>query len=230
MYICVFISLIAFPLLAMQQSEISQELKTRKLCAADFKALGVEYVSTLRTHLDRTKIIPQKKFSLPPDQKKWEPLLEKQQKEFEDQINQQYQVPLYLKYINDKVGFGVFAGAPIKEFDTISEYTGYLCVEDEHNKEVDPTFSIDVGNYYASDSAARLYVNGKLAGNFARFINHSYIPNVHSLSVYNTLDGLWHVMMHAKEDIPQDAQLLINYGPGYWQAKGVEPVDLTSNP
>lgn len=231
MHIFSSIFFMALPIFGMQEPlKISQELKTRKLYATDFKALGIEYVSTLRTYLDRTKIIPQKKISLPRSQKKWEPLLEQQSKEFEQQIVQQYQAPLYLKYINDTVGFGVFAAAPIKEFDTISEYTGYLCVEDENNQEIDPTFSIDVGNYYSSDSGSRLYVDGKLAGNFARFINHSYIPNVHSLSVYSKCDGLWHVMMHANQDIPQDAQLLINYGSGYWQSKGIDPVDLTPNP
>lgn len=232
MLIFISLFLVVIPLSALQRySQISPELKTRKLYAAEFKELGVEFLSALQTQLDRTKIIPRKKFFLPPGQEKWGPLLEKHQCELMQEITQQYQAALYIKFINDKVGFGVFADAPIKVGDSISEYTGILCVEDDSTDErKDLDFAIDVGNYYASESGTALYVDAGKSGNFSRFINHSFVPNVCSISVYNTNDGLWHVMMHANKDIPKDAQLLTNYGIGYWNSRNIEPIDLHSNP
>lgn len=224
--IFLFVLLFALPLGAMQQT---QDLKTRKLYAQDFKDLGVEFTSILHTSLDRVKILPSKPLKLPMN---WKILLEAQRSELKKHIVQQYQAPIYIKYINDRVGFGVFADAPIKEFDTICEYTGHLCVEqDVENENVDLNFSIDVGSYYHVDGKNKqLYVDAKKAGNFSRFMNHSYLNNVSSLSVYNEQDGLWHVVMCAEKDINKDDQLLTNYGEGYWKSRGIEPIDLTANP
>lgn len=210
---------------------LSQELKNRKLYAQDFKALGVEYLACLRTNVDKTKIIPLSQYSLKRGKNKCELLREPQQKNLQAQINHQFQTPIYLKYINDIVGFGAFADASIKELDLVGEYTGYLCVEQEFDQEVDATYSIDVGNFYKDElgTGTQLYVDARKSGNFMRFMNHSYEPNVHSLSVYNPSDGLWHVMMYANRYIPKDSQLLIDYGSGFWKSQGIEPVDLTAN-
>lgn len=222
--------LITLPLSAMvKPSDIPQELKTRKLYAADFKALGIEFTSLLHTSLDRSKIIPHQPLNNIP--LRWQILVEVQRAMLKKQIAECYQVPLYLKYINDRIGFGVFADAPIKEFDTICEYTGQLCVEeDDESENLDLNFSMDVGPYNNVDGKNKqLYVDAKKAGNFSRFINHSYLHNVNSISVYSEQDGLWHVMLHANQDIAQDDQLLANYGEGYWKSRGIEPIDLTAN-
>lgn len=229
-YIFIFFFFIALPLSGMELIPgLSQELKNRKLYAQDFKALGVEYLASLCTNVDKTKIISLSKFSLKRGKNKCELQREPQQKNLQAQINHQFQAPIYLKYINDTVGFGAFADAPIKELDSVGEYTGYLCVEQEFDQEVDSTYSIDVGSFYTDELGSQLYVDAKKSGNFMRFMNHSYEPNVHSLSVYNPVDGVWHVMMYASQYIPKDSQLLINYGSGFWESQGVEPVDLTAN-
>lgn len=209
-------------------SEISFELKTRKLYAADFKILGIEYLAVVRTHLDKNKIISSKPYPT----NKWKSLLEEQHKDWEHQIDAQSQAPIYLKYINSKIGFGVFADTLIKSFDIVGEYTGLLCVEDDSKNEESFDYAIDVGNYYTGESGTplALYIDAEKSGNFTRFINHSYMPNVCSHSIYNKNDGLWHVMMRANKDICQDAQLLINYDVGYWNTRNIQPVDLSANP
>lgn len=222
-YVFLIILFIALPISAMQVHQIPEELKKRKLYAQDFQALGIEYITALRTNLDVSKIIARKRSPFV--------CLENQRKEYTQQVVKEYQAPIYLKYINDTVGFGVFADKPIKECDTISEYTGYLCVEDDSNEQVEcMDYAIDVGNFYDSQRGTALYVNAEKAGNFTRFINHSYLPNVCSLSVYNEIDRLWHVMMLASKDIDQDTQLLTNYGTGYWDVREIVPIDLQSNP
>lgn len=56
------------------------------------------------------------------------------------------------------------------------------------------------------------------------FTNHSYDPNVKTKVVYDGV--LWHVLFIAAKKVEQDKQLLVNYGPGYWQIREIEPIEL----
>ena len=208
-------------------SSIPKELQNRKLYAADFQALGIEYLASVRTFLDKTKIIPPKPYPA-----KWKSYLELLHEDWAQRISCQYHAPVYLKYVNPKVGFGVFADSPIKRFEAIGEYTGLLCVEDDSKCEESFDYAIDAGYYASSTSEDRLtlYIDAAKCGNFTRFINHSYIPNVNAHTVFSNKDGLWHVMYRAIKDIGQDSQLLVNYGTDYWTTRNIEPVDLTANP
>lgn len=205
-------------------ADIPHELKNGELYAPDFKTLGVEYLGRLRTQLNTRNIIAPRPY---PDNE-FKKTLAQLHAEWEEHVNSSYHAPVYIKYCNTVVGFGVYATQLIKAYDTVGEYTGDLCVENDSMNDESLDYAIDVGNFYQSDQGSlMLYVNAKKGGNFTRFINHSYIPNVDAHSVYNKKDGLWHVLYRANQDIQPHSQLLTNYGSDYWDTRNVEPVDLT---
>lgn len=193
-----------------------------KLFAHHFNKLGVNYSTQLELDptIDVSKIL--------------EPLpgyeAESNVARFTEAINQRYQAPLYLKYINQTVGYGVYANEPIHANDIIGEYTGkVISQQNVLTKSVKSRAYIMeivgcLAGYYWPES---LYIDAHEAGNFTRYINHSYTPNVMGKQIF---DGKWwHIMLIAGREIAQDQQLLIDYGKNYWYLQGINPIDLTPN-
>ena len=70
-------------------------------------------------------------------------------------------------------------------------------------------------------------IDAKRIGNFTRFINHNYKPNVISRLYF---DGcMWHTILVADCGIAKDEQLFIDYSRGDWNIRGLVPIDLQSN-
>lgn len=176
------------------QKAYCDSLKTRKLYASDFKELGVEYSNSLKNS-------------------KGELLAESRYKE----------VPLYLKFINDTVGFGVFAEQDTRHGANVGEYTGEVITLEETTK----IKNLDEGAFlFALDAAgpAQLFVDARKSGNFTRFINHSFNPNLMVMPNYNKDNPT--VVLVARRDIKRDKELLLDYGHDYWDARGIEPAEL----
>ena len=62
-------------------------------------------------------------------------------------------------------------------------------------------------------------LNAKDAGNFTRFINDSYYPNVDGAFI--RWNNASHLILFANAPIKKGQQLFIDYGIGYWMARGV---------
>jgi len=131
-------------------------------------------------------------------------------------IDRSEMAPVYIKRINEKVGFGLFAAAPLAKGDFIGEYTGVV------RKTVDLTESFEDGSWETDFSwdypdevgDAALEINGRIEGNELRFVNHGSECN---LDVEHTLhEGLWVIFFVANRDIEKDEQLLVSYGEEYW--------------
>lgn len=207
-------------------THIPEHLKSRKLYAADFKELGVEFTNTLHCTLDRSRLIGKEIESeyvaLYPGRAR---NLKKLYECVLDQLNDDYRPALYLRYINEMVGFGAFAQEPIEDGQFVIEYTGML-VDDDDCKE-DGDYAMEVGKRYLKDGERTLLsIDAYERGNFSRFINHSFHPNLTSMTIYNPGDGLFHLVFHAEENIAKDQQLFISYGRGYWESRNIEPIDL----
>jgi SET domain-containing protein len=180
-----------------------------------FEDLGVTYLS--RTRVD------------------WEPLLEKRldrspyyienRQEFVDltrrygpEIERAAMAPIYIRKIDDTIGFGVFAARAIREGDFIGEYAGVVQVSGKYTRsfKADRGHESDYSWYYLDkvEKAPHLEINGRLEGNEMRFVNHGEEPNV---MVEHTLcRGQWVLFFVAAADIRKDQQLLISYGEAYW--------------
>ncbi len=132
------------------------------------------------------------------------------------EIDNNHIAPVYIKKINDKIGFGLFANSQIKKDDYIGEYTGVVQIAEEKtefydNGSYETDFSWDFPDEVDS---VELEINGRLEGNELRFVNHDINDN---LNVEHTLhNGQWLIFFTAKRDIDKDEQLFVHYGDEYW--------------
>lgn len=133
-------------------------------------------------------------------------------------IHRGYMAPIYMKYVSDKIGWGVFALSPLQTGDFVGEYTGYIM------ESIDATPEQKEGGHYLSDfswnypdelpNGEELEVSAMKAGNETRFVNHSYDPNC--VVDHTLVDGIFITFFRVIRPIAQDEQLLVDYGEEYW--------------
>lgn len=147
---------------------------------------------------------------------------------FEADVIKKTQAKVSIEYINNLLGYGVVAQEPIAEGAMVGEYTGklYSYSQISYRSLPDLRFIMEVGPFGVDKYGMfyELFIDAKDKGNFTRFINHSYKPNLSEKIVF--AKGLWHIVLIANQRIDQNAQLSINYGEGYWQVRNSEPIDL----
>jgi hypothetical protein len=119
-----------------------------------------------------------------------------------------------IRWINEKIGYGLFADGPIKQWEYIGEYTGLL----RRRRLIFP----DLNDYcfmYPSEWIAlkALTIDSAQCGNYTRYINHSDIPNLESVSVFHK--GIFHIIFRAIQDISPETQLTYDYGDIYWTGR-----------
>lgn len=134
-------------------------------------------------------------------------------------IKKKVMAPVYIKRVDEKVGYGVFAEKAIEKDAFIGEYTGVVQEHDEDEPEGDKEhgYPTDYSWYYLDDTkdGTVIEINGLREGNEMRFVNHSDTPN---LDVEHVLiDRQWIIFFKANRNIKKDEQLFITYGEAYWE-------------
>lgn len=129
--------------------------------------------------------------------------------------------PIELRWVNDHVGYGVYATKTIQPGDYVGEYTGLVRLTKKGERSssayawrypIEPTKNgIDVGD----NLSRHLWLDAKYEGNEMRFVNHSDTPNVKVVHVIDS-KGLLHVCYIAIAEIAKGQQVLVDYGQGYW--------------
>lgn len=137
---------------------------------------------------------------------------------------------IYIKWINDKVGYGVFADQNFKKGDFVGEYTGVLrSVDSERDTAasayswgypVDPKFN---GVAMQRGKNQKLWLDAKYEGNEMRFVNHSDKPNTQVVYVIDS-QGILHICYVAIKTIAHNQQVTVSYGDNYWNVR--EKVNL----
>lgn len=117
-----------------------------------------------------------------------------------------------IKWIDDILGYGLFADEDLAADTYIGEYTGKV-------KKVNP-FVPDLNgycfNYPMSWFSLNQYViDAQDEGNVTRFINHSVIPNLKPFCIVH--NKLLYQVFFAKHKIKKGTQLTWNYGEDYWR-------------
>lgn len=137
------------------------------------------------------------------------------------EIQARYHAPMYLKWISDVVGYGVFAAHDIKKDDLIGEYSGVL--REIHSG----PDNLDYAWYYTIDglNGKKLVIDGKYQGNELRFINHAKDPNTVRIDVLDS-DNVFHIAYKADQDIAKDTQLTVSYGEGYFTSRQMKALDV----
>ena len=116
---------------------------------------------------------------------------------------------VYLKKIDSEIGLGLFAKKPIKKGSFIGEFTGIVRKR---------TQSLVNKNDYLmrySLEKKKFVIDAEKKGNFSRFINHSFHPNLFVTSAF--IDGLLHKVFIASRDILENEQLTFDYGKTYFK-------------
>lgn len=117
-----------------------------------------------------------------------------------------------IQFINDEVGFGVFAGQKIPACSYVGEYTGVIKRRDA-KKIKNEIYSV---RYSIWDLLKKKYVlDAKEKGNFTRFINHSKTPNLSLQSVY--WRGIPRMVFVSLRKISLGEQLSFDYGTFFWK-------------
>ncbi|CAN5122042.1 hypothetical protein BH09DEP1_BH09DEP1_3940 [soil metagenome] len=199
--------------------DLPDSAKTKKLYASDFAALGVQYSTQLI--IDKAKIEMVRIAHAAPGYETPQNITR-----FDEAVKKGYQAPLYIKYINERMGYGAFADLEIKDNDIVGEYTGNVIDQETAlrmpRSETDYLMEL-TACYVDYNWPAPLYVDAKKSGNLTRFVNHSYKPNVATKLFFD--GSMWHTILVAAGAIAQDKQLFINYTRGYWDVRGINPLD-----
>ena len=125
-----------------------------------------------------------------------------------------------IRYVNDAIGYGLFAEQRILADDMLGEYVGMV----HDNPDTLKTYSL-----LFPSSGGSHQVDSLEYGNETRFINHSSNPNCEYIHVL--VDNLCHVICRAKRDIRSGEQITVDYGQSYWsklktQGEMVLPVEV----
>jgi len=124
-----------------------------------------------------------------------------------------------IRWIDNSIGWGVFAAKAFKEREYIAEYCGKVrkrCRRDEKN-----AYGFEYA--IAPQAPTRYTIDAETQGGIGRLINHSDRPNV--LSALATFESVSHVILIANAPIRAGEQLCYDYGPDYW-ARRTKPKNL----
>ena len=124
-----------------------------------------------------------------------------------------------IRFIDEGVGFGVFAAQKITPCSFVGEYVGVI----KERKKKELNGKIHVMRYTVWEMGRRKFiVDAEKMGNFTRFINHSEEPNLSLQSVY--WRGIPRMIFVAIKEIPEGAQLTFDYGTFFWKECCQTPV------
>lgn len=115
-----------------------------------------------------------------------------------------------IRWIDRKMGWGVFAAKDCRTMAFVAEYQGSLRACRRSDRENAYCFEFAL----APDFRTSYNIDAERQGGVSRFINHSSEPNLRSALA--TVDGMNHVILVAQRPIVRGEQLFYDYGPDYW--------------
>ncbi len=133
---------------------------------------------------------------------------------FQKEISAGYMPGVSIRYIDQEVGYGVFAEETISAGAYIGEYTGLIRKRRRrYDRKNDYCFEYTIGDWDRNP----FIIDAKDQGNFTRWINHSEEPNLDTLSVY--VDGMMHIIFVALKPIKVGTQITYHYGDTFWKKR-----------
>lgn len=137
-----------------------------------------------------------------------------------EKIRSAYIPAVSIRWLDENLGYGLFAEEVLEEGAYVGEYTGFVRENDRRYFEPLNNYCYE---YPISDDSGKHHVIDATAGNLTRFINHSYTPNLKPLHVF--YEGFYHLIFLAIQRIEKGSQLSYNYGKNYWYIRQ-EPFPL----
>ncbi len=132
---------------------------------------------------------------------------------FHREIQEGFVPEVSIEWINERIGFGVFARCSFPAGAYLGEYTGLVRPRKRKlDRKNDYCFEYPIGR------KSPWVIDAKEHGNHARFINHGSRPNIEPIAVCS-IDGLIHLIFLALQHIPEGTQLLYEYGIDFWKKR-----------
>jgi uncharacterized protein len=121
---------------------------------------------------------------------------------------------LSIHWIDNTLGYGVFAESTIDEDAYVGEYTGLV----RRFFRFKPDPNAYCFHYPTRFWSTKVFVVDALhEGNIMRFVNHSDIPNLTPVCMVDR--GLTHIAFMTTRLIDKGEQLTIDYGENYWKRR-----------
>ncbi|MCK4499106.1 SET domain-containing protein-lysine N-methyltransferase [Candidatus Babeliales bacterium] len=183
-------------------------LKNKKYGKNDFSALGAKYqdslvASTLDIFDDNVQV------SLSDVERKYQKELSER---FGRKLEKKETAPVYVGWVNSLVGYGVFSNKALKKGTFLGECAGQV----KHIEKVSQKNEY-IYHYPSSKPEKQFVIDVSTEGNYFRFLNHDGQSNIEGEYVYHK--GLWHLIFIAARDIRAGDQLLLDYGPEFWEGR-----------
>lgn len=133
---------------------------------------------------------------------------------YERKLDEGYLPDVTIRWINEEIGYGIFANRLIRRSEFVGEYTGIVKTR--------PLLFPRLNNYCFAyprrTLTLRLFtIDSQSEGNFTRFINHSDTPNCESLAVFH--NNVFHIIFRTLHDISPHTQLTYDYGDIFWKKR-----------
>lgn len=139
---------------------------------------------------------------------------------FDKEIRKGMHPAVSIRYVDEEVGYGVFADAKIPACTFVGEYAGVI----QMRKPKQLKEKMHVLRYTLWESKKNFAIDAEYQGNFTRFINHSDKPNLILQSVY--WRGIPRMIFVSLKEIKQGKQLTFDYGPLFWKETCQIPKDF----
>ena len=138
---------------------------------------------------------------------------------YKNDLERKKESEFHIKRVSALVGYGVYSTKRIPELTYIGEYTGVV-KRRERRKD---RYNDYIFGYIVGPSDTPWVIDASKKGNFTRFINHSFSPNLTSRWIIH--ENVCHVILFANRLILPGEQLTYDYGPYYWKRRSF-PLDL----
>lgn len=125
-----------------------------------------------------------------------------------------------IRWLGDPLGWGLFAEEEIGEGSFVGEYTGIVR---QNNRRYFAPINHYCYRYPVLDEIGRDFVIDATQGNVTRFINHSSVPNLQPVHVFD--EGFYHLIFLSLRPIQRGEQFCYDYGRNYWSVRD-RPISL----
>ncbi len=133
---------------------------------------------------------------------------------FQQEISQDFLPNVSIRWLDEKIGYGVFAEEDFSPGAYMGEYTGIVRKrKGRADRKNDYCFEYTIGDWVYNP----FIIDAKSQGNFTRFINHSEEANLESISVY--AHHVMHICFIVSKPIKRGMQLSYDYGDTFWKKR-----------
>ncbi|MBP6869350.1 SET domain-containing protein-lysine N-methyltransferase [Candidatus Babeliales bacterium] len=141
---------------------------------------------------------------------------------YDDDITLQSLMPMSIRWLGEEIGHGVFAEDDLPKGGFVGIYGGVV-------KDRNLVGSKDYAWAYPAETLEgdRISLDAREKGNELRLVNDGKDPNCVVKYILGS-DGLWHVCYIAEKNIKKGDQLLVSYGPGYWDTRKYKYQELAA--